>query len=75
MREQYVFELHRYRKTTKDIAMIVHISFDSIGAIINKYTDYDNNESNESEKEKEPILNSTKAFKLFSEQISNRSRH
>lgn len=49
-----------------DIAKIVHMSFDSIGDIINKYTDYDNNESNEAEKEKEPVYNSTKAFELFS---------
>ena len=64
-REQYVFELYRQGKTIRDIAKIVHMSFDSIGAIINKYTDYDNSESNEAEKEKEPV--STKTSKLFSQ--------
>ena len=41
------------------------MSFDSMGDIINKYTDYDNSESNEAEKEKEPV--STKTSKLFSQ--------
>lgn len=66
-REQYVFELYRQGKTIRDNAKIVDMSFDSIGAIINKYTDYDNSESNEAEKEKEPVLNSTKTSKLFSQ--------
>jgi hypothetical protein len=63
----YVFELYKQGKTIREIAKIVHISFGGIGAIIKKHTGYDNNESNETEKKKEPIFNSTKAFKLFSQ--------
>ena len=41
------------------------MSFRGIGAKIK--TGYEDNESNETEKKKEPVFNSTKAFKLFSQ--------
>jgi transposase len=64
-REQYVFELYKQGKTIREIAQIVHMSFRGIGAKIK--TGYEDNESNETEKKKEPVFNSTKAFKLFSQ--------
>jgi hypothetical protein len=63
--EEQIVELHKERKTSKEISKVVHKNFTFIGAVLRKrfpeeYIDADNNEANKE----------TEALKLFSEKKS-----
>ena len=63
--EEQIAELHKERKTSKEISKVVHKNFTFIGAVLRKrfpeeYIDADNNEANKE----------TEALKLFSEKKS-----
>jgi len=58
--EEQIAELHKERKTSKEISKVVHKNFTFIGAVLRKrfpeeYIDADNNEANKE----------TEALKLF----------
>jgi transposase len=73
-KEELVIKLARERKTTREIAKIVHISLKDIGEILRKVTgDEKGSESNELEVEKKGISKLSiyaQAFHLFKENKS-----
>ncbi len=72
-KEQYVIELYKQDKTTREIAQLAHMSFRDIGKIINKLKSEVEREKgyityiNKEEIDTEPKSKESQAFKLFSE--------
>ena len=69
-KEQYVIELYKQDKTTREIAQRTHMSPRDIGVIIKKVKAEVQRESGETEEEFDNIRSKSKesqAFKMFSE--------
>jgi transposase len=66
-REEYVVQLYKENKSTREIARIVHMSFSGIGAVIKKIKLQADRERGYAVEDTQPRSPESQAFKMFSE--------